>query len=151
MKKILLFLFMLSVVMLTASACVSDDAVSTFPDYDFKPQPSDMLTEREMKTLLWHARQFVGGSKQIKMHESAKKFILNNDPACKIRYYGRKNGNIRLEWKISDLSRVIVSGTGDFTGDRFPWRVELQLYRERYDGRVKPQKKQVDGGRKRGN
>lgn len=145
------FLLMVPVVVWTASACISDNAGSTLPDYDFKAQPSDMLTDGELKTLLWHARQFVGHSKQIKMHESARNFILANDPSYKIRYYGRKSGNARLEWKISDLSRVIVSGTGEFTADRFPWRVELQLYRERYDGRVKPQKNQVKKERKRGN
>lgn len=150
MKMLWLMLVMLSVVSVT-SGCVSDDMTSTLPDYDFKPRPSDMLTDAEMKTLLWHARQFIGRSKQIRMHESAKKYILNNDPECRIRYYGRKKGNIRLEWKITDLSRVILSGTGEFTADRFPWRVELQLYREKYDGTVKPEKKSSGKGRRRGN
>lgn len=153
MKKIFLLILMQTAIVLTGSACISgNDGESTLPDYDFKAQPSDMLTEKEMKTLLWHARQFVGRSKQIKMHANAKKFILENDPEYRIRYYGKKRGNIRLEWKISDLSRCIVSGTGDFTEDRFPWKVELQLYREKYDGsRKKEPKKQPERGRRRGN
>lgn len=144
-------MMLLTVVALVASACVSNDNANTFPDYDFKPQPSDMLTDAEMKTLLWHARQFIGHSKQIKMHKDARTFILNNDPTCQIRYYGKKNGKVRLEWQLSGLSRVILSGTGDFTADRFPWRVELQLYREKYDGKVKPEQKQRERGRRRGN
>ena len=74
MKKIFLLVLMLTAIVLTGSACISgNDGESTLPDYDFKAQPSDMLTEKEMKTLLWHARQFVGRSKQIKMHANAKK------------------------------------------------------------------------------
>lgn len=108
---------------LNAGGCSSD---KTFvPDYDFQPKLSDMLTPAELNALTIHARNFVSKSEKLPLKPAQKKLIKAVRPDVKIKYYGKKYGQIRMTWRVATNALLELYGTGNMLEEDFPWRLRF--------------------------
>ncbi len=109
------------------TGCRSTD---TLPDFDFKASESDKLTAAERQTIVYHARRFVSESKNLKIDPVGRNVIRTADPEITLKYFGKKYGQIRLEWQLNRITRLSLYGTGDMTASEFPWKVQLTVKEE---------------------
>ena len=122
MEKIVIAFFAVFL-LLSAGGCSSDK--NFIPDYNFQPQQSDMLSPAELKVLTAHARNFVSKSKKLPLKPEQKKMIRTTQPDVKIKYFGKKYGQIRMTWRVATNAQLELFGTGRMTGEDFPWRLRL--------------------------
>ena len=109
--------------LLFAGGCSSN---KTFiPDYDFQPAQSDMLTPAELKALTAHARNFVSKAEKLPLKPAQKKLIRVTQPDVRIKYYGKKYGQIRMTWQVATNAQLELYGTGSMLEEDFPWRLRL--------------------------
>ncbi len=116
-------LFLTALLLLAAGGCSTGEAV--IPDYSFVPKQSDMLTLAERNALTAHARNFVSKAKKLPLNAAQKKMIRTRDPAVRIKYFGKKYGQIRMTWQIASNGQLELFGTGSFLEEDFPWRLRL--------------------------
>ncbi|MBQ7400610.1 MAG: hypothetical protein IJW07_01075 [Lentisphaeria bacterium] len=122
MDKIMV-IFLAALLLLTAGGCSTEQSI--IPDYSFQPQQSDMLTPAEQKALTAHARNFVSKSPRLPLNAEQKKIIRNTQPAVKVKYFGKKYGQIRMTWQVAANGQLELYGTGKMTEEDFPWRLRL--------------------------
>ena len=121
MKLRILILFLLPL-SFAISACQSSDAVS---DPFFQPTEADKLTQEEIESIIWHAKNFIASNKSLRLGTAHRKMVQDNDPVTRIVYSGKKYGRIELEWPISSDTVVLLSSHGDLLSKRQPWVLEI--------------------------
>lgn len=114
-----LFFFSLAAVL---SACRSTETV-----YDpfFQPTEADKLTQEEIDSIIWHAKNFISSNKSLRLGKNHRQMIQDNEPVTRIFYSGKKHGRIELEWPISSDTVVLLSSRGDLLSKRQPWVLEI--------------------------
>ncbi len=105
------------------SACQSE----VIPNYEFKPAESDKISPQEQEALVWHARQFVADAKSLRLPPGTQKYVRENNPSIKIRYFEHKYGNIIMEWQINSTTVIHLAGTGHLTDKKFPWNLQVRI------------------------
>ncbi len=100
------------------------------PDFDFKAGEADKLTPAERQAIVYHARQFVSQSKNLKIDKVAREIIRDTEPEMKMKYFGRKYGQIRMKWQLNRATELDLSGTGDMLSDEFPWKLQVKVLDE---------------------
>lgn len=119
--RMTLWLFVAALLLRAVSGCVS----SVKEDPFFKPGQGDTLTEGELSALTWHARQFVASSKHVRLTPAARRFVRETQPSVQIRYLAPKHGKIRITWRLTPVTLLILTGTGPLTRKEFPWGLEI--------------------------
>jgi hypothetical protein len=103
-------------------ACRSTEVVS---DPFFQPTEADKLTQEEMESIIWHARNFIAENKTLRLGSNHRKMIRDNEPVTRVFYSAKKYGRIELEWPISSDTVVLLSSRGDLLSKRQPWVLEI--------------------------
>ncbi len=116
------------VLMILLASCASTQVK---PNYNFEPTAEDMLTEKELNALVWHAGQFVSKAKRLRLTPAHREIIRTTKPESRIHYLGRKYGTIHIEWTVEPGRVVLLSGEGDLTRETFPWQVEIKITQEK--------------------
>ena len=120
MKLRILILFLSLTAVL--GACRSTETVS---DPFFQPTEADKLTQEEIESIIWHAKNFIASNKSLRLGTAHRKMVQDNDPVTRIVYSGKKYGRIELEWPISSDTVVLLSSHGDLLSKRQPWVLEI--------------------------
>ena len=103
-------------------SCRSSDVVS---DPFFQPTEADKLTQEEINSIIWHAKNFISSNKSLRLGKNHRQMIQDNEPVTRIVYSGKKHGRIELEWPISSDTVVLLSSRGDLLSKRQPWVLEI--------------------------
>ncbi len=120
MKLRILILFLSLTAIL--GACRSGETVS---DPFFQPAEADKLTNEELESIIWHAKNFIASNKNLRLGKNHRQMIQDNEPVTRIVYSGKKYGRIELEWPISSDTVVLLSSRGDLLSKRQPWVLEI--------------------------
>ena len=118
LRILILFLSMTAIL----GACRSTETVS---DPFFQPTEADKLTQEEIESIIWHAKNFIASNKSLRLGTAHRKMVQDNDPVTRIVYSGKKYGRIELEWPISSDTVVLLSSRGDLLSKRQPWVLEI--------------------------
>lgn len=121
MKLRILILFLLPMTF-AISACRSSAAVS---DPFFQPTEADKLTQEEIESIIWHAKNFIASNKSLRLGKAHRQMVQDNEPVTRVVYSGKKYGRIELEWPISSDTVVLLSSHGDLLSKRQPWVLEI--------------------------
>ena len=119
--KLRILIFFLSLTF-ALGACRSDESVS---DPFFQPTEADKLTQEEIDSIIWHAKNFIASNKNLRLGKVHRQMIQDNEPVTRIVYSGKKHGRIELEWPISSDTVVLLSSRGDLLSKRQPWVLEI--------------------------
>ncbi len=84
---------------------------------DFKPAPDEMLTEAETAALCAHVKDFVTGSKKLKLTDEQRAAIKANPPETKVKYKAPKEGRISLVWKLPGGKKLTVNIDGELLSE----------------------------------
>ena len=103
-------------------ACSSTETVS---DPFFQPTEADKLTQEELDSIIWHAKNFIASNKNLRLGSRHRHMIQENDPVVRIAYSAKKYGRIELEWPISSDTVVLLSSRGDLLSKRQSWMLEI--------------------------
>ena len=121
MKLRVLILFLISLTFFLG-ACQSSEPVS---DPFFEPTEADKLTEAELESIIWHARNFISSNRNLRLGSKHRQMVQENDPVVRVVYSGKKYGRLELEWPISSDTVVLLSSRGDLLSKRQPWMLEI--------------------------
>ena len=121
MKTRVLILFLISLTFVLGS-CQSSEPVS---DPFFQPAEADKLTEEELDSIIWHARNFISSNRNLRLGSKHRQMVQENDPVVRVVYSGKKYGRLELEWPISTDTVVLLSSRGDLLSKRQPWELEI--------------------------
>ena len=118
-RILILLFFSLTAVL---SACRSTEKV-----YDpfFQPTEADKLTEEELDSIIWHARNFISSNRNLRLGSKHRQMVQENDPVVRVMYSAKKYGRLELEWPISSDTVVLLSSRGDLLSKRQPWELEI--------------------------
>ena len=119
LRILVLLLFPLA---LALGACRSSEIVS---DPFFQPTEADKLTQEEMESIIWHARNFISENRTLRLGSNHRQMIRDNDPVTRVFYSAKKYGRIELEWPISVDTVVMLSSRGDLLSKKQPWVLEI--------------------------
>ena len=114
MKLRILILFFFSLTTLLSSCQTSDEVYDPF----FQPTEADKLTQEEIDSIIWHAKNFISSNKSLRLGKNHRQMIQDNEPVTRIFYSGKKHGRIELEWPISSDTVVLLSSRGDLLSKR---------------------------------
>jgi len=120
--RILILFSAILPLLFTLGACSSTEP---FSDPFFEPTEADKLTKEELESIIWHAKNFIVSSKNLRLGSHHRSMIQENDPVVRIAYSARKYGRIELEWPISSDTVVLLSSRGDLLSKRQAWVLEI--------------------------
>ena len=120
--KLRILLLLLLPPVFCLSACRSSEPVS---DPFFQPAEADKLTQEELESIIWHAKNFIESNKSLRLGSAHRRKVRENDPVVRIFYSARKYGRIELEWPISSNAVVLLSSRGDLLSKKQPWVLEI--------------------------
>ena len=120
--RIPILFFAILPLLFTLGACSSTETVS---DPFFQPTEADKLTQEELDSIIWHAKNFIASNRNLRLGSRHRHMIQENDPVVRIAYSAKKYGRIELEWPISSDTVVLLSSRGDLLSKRQSWMLEI--------------------------
>jgi len=125
-SRYLVYVFVAIGAVLLLTNCIGTSSNSDPVDLYYKPSESDKLSKEEVDSLIYHAKKFISKSKSLKINDSARKIIIEQNPGCRFVYTGKKKGRVDFEWMIGDCKVFVLTARGDLTSEHLTWYVQVK-------------------------